>query len=83
MTGLIPRWQQSEGDTYWAEHEAEEQAWRRERKLRRRLRRTYGTEGLNAIAELALRALVAHPGMPDERAWAWAEAKYERGEVLC
>lgn len=67
----------------WERHEAEEAYWRWERATRRRLRRQYGAGAVEMIAALVERALGNHPGMPEKDAWRWAEAKYERGEVLC
>jgi hypothetical protein len=69
--------------TEWQQNESDEAYWRWEKATRRRLRRTYGAEGLALIAELVDRGLAGHPGMPEQDAWAWAEGKYERGEVLC
>ncbi len=67
----------------WQQNEQDEVYWRWERATRRRLCRIYGTDGLRLIADLVLRALMRHPHMPERDAWAWAEAKYQRGEVLC
>jgi hypothetical protein len=68
---------------FWAEHEAEEAAWHREKANRRRLRREHGAEGLALISKLVDRVLMAHPGMDDVAAWDWAEGVYLRGDVLC
>ncbi|MGH7341917.1 MAG: hypothetical protein ACREKH_15610 [Candidatus Rokuibacteriota bacterium] len=66
----------------WAERERAEAEWRWERRNQRRIRRAHGAEGLRLIAALVDRVLARHR-MPVRDAWAWAEAKYERGEVLC
>jgi hypothetical protein len=67
----------------WAEQEAEEALAREIKAIRRRLRHEHGEEGLGLIDKLTLRTLMAHPGMTDQAALAWAEDAYVRGDVLC
>jgi hypothetical protein len=65
-----------------ADREREQRQDREARLARQRIERTYGADGAAAIFRVRDRLLMARPGIPEARALAWAEDKYERGEVL-
>lgn len=49
------------------------------RQWRQRIVREHGSDGLNSILELADRLMMKRPGIPDERAYHWAEQKFKEG----
>jgi hypothetical protein len=52
------------------------------RKERFRLIKAYGEDGYRTIQDLASRLMYVRQGIPEERAYAWAEQKYQRGDYV-
>lgn len=66
----------------WEADQRAEAEYREADRIRRRVRRNHGPEGEASVARLVDKVTNRPRPVPLVRAWEWAEACYERGDVL-